>query len=79
MNAVVYDFTEGRAGASAREFFRDRTGSLVCDYYVGHKACFTQGITEVGCMAHARRKFFDLHAVCLSEGRAHAPAHASEQ
>lgn len=22
----------------------------------------TQGVTEVGCLAHARRKFFDLHA-----------------
>lgn len=23
---------------------------------------FTQGVTEIGCMAHARRKLFDLHA-----------------
>jgi hypothetical protein len=22
----------------------------------------TDGVTEAGCMAHARRKFFDLHA-----------------
>ncbi|MGS1117730.1 IS66 family transposase [Castellaniella sp. UC4442_H9] len=66
LRAVVYDFTEGRAGAHAREFFGDWTGSLVCDDYVGYKACFTQGITEVGCMAHARRKFFDLHAASQS-------------
>lgn len=72
LNAVVYDFTEGRAGAHAREFFGDWTGSLVCDDYVGYKACFTQGIIEVGCMAHARRKFFDLHAASQSPVAAQA-------
>jgi transposase len=72
LNAVVYDFTEGRAGAHAREFFGDWAGSLVCDDYVGYKACFTGGITEVGCMAHARRKFFDLHAASQSPVAAQA-------
>ena len=28
---------------------------------MGYKASFLTGITEVGCMAHSRRKFFDLH------------------
>ena len=27
----------------------------------------TQGVTEVGCLAHARRKFFDLHAANKSQ------------
>ena len=72
LRAVVYDFTEGRAGAHAREFFGEWTGSLVCDDYVGYKACFTAGITEVGCMAHARRKFFDLHAASHSSVAAQA-------
>lgn len=72
LKAVVYDFTEGRAGAHAREFFGDWAGSLVCDDYVGYKACFTQGITEVGCMAHARRKFFELHAASQSPVAAQA-------
>ena len=31
------------------------------DDYAGYKASLTQGITEIGCAAHARRKFFDLH------------------
>ncbi len=61
LKAVVYDFTEGRAGAYARAFLGDWQGQLVCDDYGGYKACFEQGITEVGCMAHARRKFFELH------------------
>lgn len=36
------------------------------DDYAGYKALFTQGITELGCLAHAWRKFFDLHAANLS-------------
>lgn len=75
LQAVVYDFTEGRAGAHAREFFGDWAGSLVCDDYAGYKACFTQGIVEVGCMAHARRKFFDLHAAAQSPVAAQALKH----
>ena len=62
MKAVVYDFAESRSGEHARAFLGDWRGSLICDDYGGYKASFTQGITEVGCMAHARRKFFDLHA-----------------
>jgi transposase len=67
LNAVIYDFTEGRAGKHARRFFGDWQGHLVCDDYTGYKACFTQGITEVGCMAHARRKFFDLQQANQSQ------------
>ena len=67
LNAVIYDFTEGRAGKYARRFFGDWQGHLVCDDYTGYKACFTQGITEVGCMAHARRKFFDLQQANQSQ------------
>jgi hypothetical protein len=32
------------------------------DDFAGYNALFAKGITELGCMAHARRKFFDLHA-----------------
>lgn len=32
------------------------------DGYAGHKAPFAKGITELGCWAHARRKFFEAHA-----------------
>ena len=62
MKAVVYDFAESRSGEHARAFLGEWRGSLICDDYGGYKASFAKGITEVGCMAHARRKFFDLHA-----------------
>ena len=62
LKAVIYDFCESRAGAHARSFLGDWQGTLVCDDYVAYKQLFTQGIEEVGCMAHARRHFFELHA-----------------
>ena len=32
------------------------------DDFSGYKALFTDGVTELGCLAHARRKFFDLNS-----------------
>jgi Transposase IS66 family len=32
----------------------------VCDDFSGYKACFELGVTEAGCLAHARRKFHEL-------------------
>ena len=60
LRAVVYDFTDSRAGEHCRSFLGDWQGQLICDDYSGYKACFTHGITELGCMAHARRKFFEV-------------------
>ena len=67
---VVFDFAESRAGLHAREFLglpgsdhnRGWHGKLVCDDYSGYKQLLTMGVTEAGCLAHARRKFFDLWA-----------------
>jgi len=64
---VVYDFCESRAGENAKVFLGDWRGSLVCDDFSGYKQLMTQGVTEVGCLAHARRKFFDLHASSKSQ------------
>jgi hypothetical protein len=62
LRGVVYDFAETRGGRHAAAFLGDWTGQLVCDDYAGYKALFAGGVTEVGCMAHARRKFHDLWA-----------------
>jgi transposase len=77
MKAVVYDFAPSRAGEHARAFLRCDDGvawqgQLVCDDYAGYKASFTQGIVEVGCAAHARRKFFELHTSTQSPTAAKA-------
>jgi len=65
--AVVFDFAESRAGRHVQTFFGQDTdggwrGTLICDDYAGYKALFGERIAEAGCLAHARRKFFDLWA-----------------
>jgi hypothetical protein len=62
VKAVVFDFAETRAGEHARDFLGKWQGTLVCDDFGGYKALFRQGITEAGCMAHARRRFHELWA-----------------
>ena len=64
---VVYDFAESRGGYHAREFLGSWSGKLVCDDFSGYKALFERGVIEVGCMAHARRKFDELHQNQRSE------------
>ena len=48
-------------------FLGNWTGNLVCDDFAGYKAGFELGVTEIGCMAHARRKLFDFHATNKSQ------------
>lgn len=67
LKAVIYDFAEGRSGENARNFVGEWRGSLVCDDFSGYKAMIANGVTEVGCMAHARRKFFELHVANKSQ------------
>ena len=72
IKAVVYDFCESRSGEHARRFLGHGTdkawkGSLICDDFSGYKALIASGVTEVGCLAHARRKFFDLHVANQSQ------------
>lgn len=59
---VVFDFQSSRAGAHARAFLKDWSGYLMVDDFAGYKALFVEGVTELACLAHVRRKFFDLHA-----------------
>jgi hypothetical protein len=53
---VVYNFSPSRSGGHARNFPGTRNGKLVCDDFADYKASFELGITEIGCMGHARRK-----------------------
>jgi transposase len=69
---VVFDYQASRAGAHARAFLQDWRGHLMVDDYVGYKALFTAGPTELACLAHIRRKFFDVHAASGSPVAAEA-------
>jgi hypothetical protein len=58
----VYDFTMSRRRDGPQTFLQNFRGYLHADAYAGYDAIFlgsSQGIVEVACWAHARRKFFD--------------------
>ncbi len=63
---IVFDYQQGRSGGHARQFPCAWKGHLMVDDYVGYKALFAiddnrETCIELACLAHARRKFFDLH------------------
>ena len=64
---VVFDYQPGRSGEHVKNFLDGWHGHLMVDDYGGYKHLFAPNregappCTEGGCMAHARRKFFDLH------------------
>ena len=58
---VVFDYQGSRAGRHAREFLSGWQGHLMVDDFGGYKALFAGGVIELGCMVHARRKYFDLN------------------
>lgn len=64
---VVFDFCTSRSGSHAKSFLGDYRGALMVDDYSGYKALFANGVTELGCWAHARRKFIDLHKASGSQ------------
>ncbi len=57
---IVYRYSPNRQQQWAQEFLADYQGYVAADAYQGYDALFTTGRrVEVGCWAHARRKFFD--------------------
>jgi len=59
---VVFDYQLSRSGRHVQDFLRDWRGHLMVDDYAGYKALFQTGVTELACLAHARRKFFEINA-----------------
>lgn len=64
---TLYDFTWDRSGEGPKRFLRGFAGTLQADAFAGYDALFKLDPkhpgkippTEAGCMAHARRKFYD--------------------
>ena len=55
---IVYDYTPDRSTFLARtDAGGFRTGYLQSDAYAGYDQIHARGVLEVGCMAHARRRF----------------------
>jgi hypothetical protein len=60
---VVYDYTPNREQAGPQRFLEGYLGYVQADAYAGYDALYATGrIVEVGCWAHARRKFYEAQA-----------------
>jgi len=59
-NNVVFDYTPTHCREGPIAFLDDYDGFVQADAYQGYDKLFAKGkCTEVGCWAHARRKFFE--------------------
>lgn len=60
--AVYYKYSNNRKGEHPLTHLKGFTGSMHADGYTGYnKAVEDNAIIEVACLAHVRRKFFDVH------------------
>jgi transposase len=60
--AVLYCYSPDRKGEHPKAHLAGFKGILQADGYAGYAGLYQQGVTEAACMAHVRRKFFDIHA-----------------
>ena len=60
--AVLYRYSPDRQAEHPREHLRGFKGILQADAYAGYGEIYRDGqVIEAACMAHARRKFWDVH------------------
>ena len=64
--AVLYCYSPDRKGEHPRAHLASFHGILQADGYAGYAGLYDRGVTEAACWAHARRKFFDVHAATQS-------------
>ena len=65
--AVLYDFTLSRSGEHPRRVLGAFSGTLVTDDFSGYHALHSKGVTAAFCMAHARRKLFEVFELNASQ------------
>ena len=72
---VLYHYDPGRGAEVAKRLLEGFTGYLQTDGYAGyHAAVAAHGLTQVGCMAHARRKFTEA-VKAQGKNKTHGKAH----
>jgi transposase len=67
--AVLFRYSPDRKGERPREHLKAFRGILQADGYAGFQGLYDrerEPLIEAACVAHARRKFFDLHAAADS-------------
>lgn len=60
--AAFYRYSPDRKGEHCQGHLKSFKGVLQADGYAGFNELYRGDITEAACWAHARRKFFDVHA-----------------
>lgn len=64
--AIVYQYQMSRDGDHAKTFLKGFKGTLQTDGYSGYHCVTAQeGVTAMGCWAHARRKFKDVQKILM--------------
>ncbi len=58
-NIVLYEYQPSRAAKNANAFSKGFSGYLHVDGYAGYNQ--VSNVTLVHCMAHLRRKFYDIY------------------
>jgi transposase len=60
--AVWFSYTPDRKGEHPKAHLSEFTGTLQADGYAGYDVVYEDGrVKEAACMAHVRRKFYDLY------------------
>jgi transposase len=58
---TIYDYSPTRQQVAPQKFLAGFKGYLQADAYTGYDKLYASSdVTEIGCMAHTRRKFFDI-------------------
>ena len=69
-SAVLFLYEPTRSGDAAKELLHNFSGALMVDGYEGYNAtCIKNGITRLGCWAHARRRFIEAQKTLRGAGR----------
>jgi transposase len=59
--AVWFAYTPNRQGQHPQHHLRHFSGVVHADGFAGFNALYANGCREAACMAHVRRKFYDIH------------------
>ena len=70
---IYYNYQETRKAKFVKDFLEDYSGFLQSDGYKGYESALkgNKDIIHVGCLAHARREFFDATKALKKAGSAH--------
>lgn len=69
---IVYDYQRTRSGSCPKEFLRGFSGTLQTDGYQGYNSI--ENVNRIYCLAHIRRKYFDIVSKLEGEALIHSRA-----